>query len=228
RPSKRMRVALASKPRRAIVAAPTAVLEPFSLFETGIMFALAMGRLWRNRSVVNSPDLVMFSRLYVSTGFGPTSSAVGIFEPVTMTRWASAAGGVGAAPMSVDSGATFWANAFDAIVRGIPTQATRVMRRNTYLGCPILIMGFSFGLGWILRKVQAAPHVRFGFIPRKPEGNSKCQAEKLCALTFQQSPSRLQPKNLCAKPRSHGRLWLGLTRSAIALLGEPKESFALP
>jgi hypothetical protein len=62
-----------------------------------------------------------------------------------MTRWASAADGVGAAPMSVDIGARFWANAFDAIMRGIPTQAARVMRRNPNLECPILIMGFSFG-----------------------------------------------------------------------------------
>src|SRR6266403_891533 len=137
-----MRVALASKPRSAIVAAPTVVLEPFSLFEIGIMFALAMGRLWRNCSVVRSPDLLMLSRLYVSTGFGPTSSAVGMFEPVTMTRAASAAAGVGAAPMSVDSGGRFWANAFDAIMKGIPTQAARVMRRNPNLQSPILIMGF--------------------------------------------------------------------------------------
>jgi hypothetical protein len=62
-----------------------------------------------------------------------------------MMRWTSAAGGVGAAPMSVDSGWRFWANAFDAIMRGIPTQAARVMRRNPNLQSPILIMGFSFG-----------------------------------------------------------------------------------
>src|SRR6266487_9833 len=98
-----MRVALASKPRSAIVAAPTAVLEPFSLFE------------------------------------------VGMFEPVTMTRAASAAaGGVGAAPMSVDSGGRFWANAFDAIMRGIPTQAARVMRRNPELQTPFLVMVSPF------------------------------------------------------------------------------------
>src|SRR5205814_9177222 len=65
-----------------------------------------------------------------------------MFEPVTMTRWASAAVGVGAAPMSVDSGWRFWANAFDAIMRGIPTQAARVMRRNPNLESPILFMGF--------------------------------------------------------------------------------------
>src|SRR5204862_939843 len=63
-----------------------------------------------------------------------------MFEPVTMTRAASAADGVGAAPMSVDSGARFWANAFDAIMRGIPTQAVRVMRRNPNLECPVLVM----------------------------------------------------------------------------------------
>src|SRR5204863_9276895 len=152
-----MRVALASKPRRAIVAAPTAVLEPFSLFEVGIMLALAMGRLWRNCSVVVLPDMLRFSRLYVSTGFGPTSSAVGIFEPVTMMRSASAAGGAGAAAAGgagaapvgsggaaapVSDGGGFCANAFDAIMRGIPTQAARVMRRNPNLESPILFMGF--------------------------------------------------------------------------------------
>jgi hypothetical protein len=66
-----------------------------------------------------------------------------------MTRWASAAGGVGAAPMSVDSGWRFWANAFDAIVRGIPTQAARVMRRNPELQTPFLVM--------------VSPLVRLGF-----------------------------------------------------------------
>src|SRR5256885_17144517 len=64
-----------------------------------------------------------------------------------MTRWASVGGGAGpapvgggAAPMSVDSGARFCANAFDAIMRGIPTQAVRVMRRNPNLECPVLVM----------------------------------------------------------------------------------------
>src|SRR5437879_2889733 len=96
-----------------------------------------------------------------------------------MMRWTSAAGGVGAAPMSVDSGWRFWANALEAMVRGIPTQAPRVMRRNPNLECPVLVMGFSFGLGWTLRKVQAVPHVKSWFVPRKPEGNSACQAQKL-------------------------------------------------
>jgi hypothetical protein len=47
--------------------------------------------------------------------------------------------------MSVDSGWRFWANALEAMVRGIPTQAPRVMRRNPNLQSPILVMGFSFG-----------------------------------------------------------------------------------
>jgi hypothetical protein len=68
-----------------------------------------------------------------------------MFEPVTMMRSTAAAGGVGAAPMSVDIGWRFWANAFDAIMRGIPTQAAKVMRRNPNLECPVLIMCFSFG-----------------------------------------------------------------------------------
>src|SRR6188472_3508399 len=77
----------------------------------------------------------------MSTGLGPTSSAVGIFEPVTMMRSTSVVGGgVGAAPMSVDIGWRFWANAFDAIMRGIPTQAAKVMRRNPNLECPVLVM----------------------------------------------------------------------------------------
>src|SRR5439155_9577214 len=58
-----------------------------------------------------------------------------------MTRSASAAGGAGAAPGG-GGGGGFCANAFDAIMRGIPTQAARVMRRNPNLESPILFMGF--------------------------------------------------------------------------------------
>src|SRR5262249_40810390 len=63
-----------------------------------------------------------------------------MFEPVTMTRSASDGGGVGAAPMSVESGSRFCANAFDAIMREIPTQATRVMRRNPNLQSLVVVM----------------------------------------------------------------------------------------
>src|SRR5437764_12648757 len=62
---------------------------------------------------------------------------------------AAAAGGAGAAPVGsggaaapVSDGGGFCANAFDAIMRGIPTQAARVMRRNPNLEGPTLFMGF--------------------------------------------------------------------------------------
>src|SRR6266481_668942 len=42
------------------------------------------------------PDLLIKSRLRLNTGFAPTSSAVGMFEPVTITRSTSAAPGAGA------------------------------------------------------------------------------------------------------------------------------------
>src|SRR5215471_19727550 len=54
-----------------------------------------MGRFRRNSSVLRSPDLVIASRLKFRTGFGPTSSAVGIFEPVTIMRSAVACPGGG-------------------------------------------------------------------------------------------------------------------------------------
>jgi hypothetical protein len=49
-------------------------------------------------------------------------------------------------------------------MRGIPTQAARVMRRNPNLQSPILFMGFLLLLGCALREVQAAPHVKLGFL----------------------------------------------------------------
>src|SRR5438874_10028563 len=91
----RTRVALGSKPRSETAAAPTAVLEPFSLFETGITFEVTIGRLSRNCSVLRSPDFCRSSWVKVSTGFGPTSSAVVMFEPVTMTRSAVAVAAAG-------------------------------------------------------------------------------------------------------------------------------------
>src|SRR5438105_10296852 len=66
-----------------------------------------------------------------------------MFEPVTMTRSASVAGGggAGAAPVGGGGGGGgFCANAFDAIMRGIPTQAARVMRRNPNVVSSVLII----------------------------------------------------------------------------------------
>src|SRR5947207_252471 len=134
-----MRVARASKPRNAIVAAPTAVFEPFSLLETGTPFAFATGRLRRSSSVLRSPDLLIRSRVTFSTGFGPTSAAVGMADPVTKTRsvLASVAGARTAS----------CANALDAMPRGTPTA--RVIRQNPNFTNPILIIvspWFSQGL----------------------------------------------------------------------------------
>src|SRR5205823_9770379 len=93
----------------------------------------------------------------MSTGFAPTSAAVGIFEPVTMTRSASAAGGAGGAAPGEGDGVGFCANAFDAIMRGTPTQAAKVMRRNPNLESPVVVMNSP--LGWLglrtgLKKIQ--------------------------------------------------------------------------
>src|SRR5437870_13644828 len=64
-----------------------------------------------------------------------------MFEPVTMTRWASAAGGAGPAPVAGGGGGGgFCANALDAIMRGTPTQAARAMRRNPNLESPVLVI----------------------------------------------------------------------------------------
>src|SRR4029450_3392316 len=77
----------------------------------------------------------------MSTGLGPTSSAVGMFEPVTMTRWTSPRGGGATARVGGGAGGGgFCANAVDTIMRGIPTQAARVMRRNPELQTPFLVM----------------------------------------------------------------------------------------
>src|SRR2546423_3908772 len=128
-----MRVARASKPRRAIVAAPTAVFEPFSLLETGTPFAFDTVRLRRSSSVLRSPDLLIRSRVTFRTGFGPTSAAVGIADPVTNTRSVVAS----SVPFSLNDrtvgavvvvGAGFWARTLVARTRGKLTA--RGIRKN--------------------------------------------------------------------------------------------------
>src|SRR2546423_8082332 len=119
-----MSVARASKPRSAIVAATTAVFEPFSLLETGTPFALATGRLRRSSSVLRSPDLLIRSRVTLRTGFGPTSAAVGMADPVTNTRSVVASSvpfslnDRTVAAVSVVVGAGFWARTLVARTRG--------------------------------------------------------------------------------------------------------------
>ena len=65
--------------------------------------------------VLPPPDLLIRSRLIANTGFGPTSSAVGMREPVTITRSTSAVSPGGAAACC--------ANAFAMKITEKPTVA---------------------------------------------------------------------------------------------------------
>src|SRR5436190_6566743 len=138
-----MRVARASKPRRAIVAAPTAVFEPFSLLETGTPFAFDTVRLRRSSSVLRSPDLLIRSRVTFRTGFGPTSAAVGtagIADPVMKTRSVVASSvpfslNERTAADSVVGGAGPWARTLVARTRGRLTA--RDVRKNPRFANPI-------------------------------------------------------------------------------------------
>src|SRR5207249_11111679 len=96
-----------SKPRCESGAVPDGPDWLVPLFGTGILDPPITGCLWSSCSVVvPAPDLLIRSRLILNTGFGPTSSAVGISEPVTITRSTSAAGPGGApAPGGVGGGA---------------------------------------------------------------------------------------------------------------------------
>src|SRR5437764_7437644 len=140
-----MRVARASNPRNAIVAAPTAVLEPFSLLETGTPFAFDTVRLRRSSSVLRSPDLLIKSRVTLRTGLGPTSAAVGMADPVTNTRSVVAS----SVPFSLNErtvagsvvgGAGSWARTLVARTRGRLTA--RGIRKNPNRGKPSLIIMF--------------------------------------------------------------------------------------
>src|SRR4030095_796967 len=101
-----------------------------------------------------------------------------MFEPVTMTRSTSPVGGGATAPVGGGAGGGgFCANAFDTMMRGIPTQAARVMRRNPELESPVLVMfsplvrlGFSLKCHTIvtlqskrLRKIEENGKTFFAF-----------------------------------------------------------------
>src|SRR5437667_12571284 len=86
-------VAPGSKPRSASAAVPVGPDWLVPLLLTGILAPFITGSLWSSCSaVVPAPDLLIRSRLILNIGFGPTSSAVGINDPVTITRSTSAAG----------------------------------------------------------------------------------------------------------------------------------------
>src|SRR2546421_7919162 len=141
-----MSVARASKPRNAIVAAPTAVFEPFSLLETGTPFAFATGRFRRSSSVLRSPDLLIRSRVTFRTGFGPTSAAVGMADPVTNTRSVVAS----SVPFSLNDrtvavsvvvGAGFWARTLVASISGkLTARGARKNPRWVNLGLIIMFL----------------------------------------------------------------------------------------
>src|SRR5438067_11009711 len=142
-----MSVARASKPRRAIVAAPTAVFEPFSLLETGTPFAFATGRLRRSSSVLRSPDLLLRSRVTLRTGFGPTSAAVRMADPVTNTRSVVAScvpfslNDRTVALVSVVVGAGFWARMLVARTNGkLTARGARKHPRSVNLGLIIMFL----------------------------------------------------------------------------------------
>src|SRR5437773_4728762 len=93
------------------------------------------------------PSFSMSCGRYVSTGYGPVSSAVGMFEPVTATRSTAAAGagapgggGAGAA------GAGNCARALDARMNGNPTPAMSASRTNLNVFSAFLVISFSIGL----------------------------------------------------------------------------------
>src|SRR5947199_7258551 len=110
-----------------------------------------MGKLRRSCSVLRSPVLLIRSRLIFKTGFGPTSSAVGMFEPVTMMRsvTASDGGAAGAAAPTGAVGPLGWvgggacANALEAKRIGIPTPTARAERMNTNFVSTVLVISFS-------------------------------------------------------------------------------------
>src|SRR5437773_1702657 len=105
RPSTRTSVAPGSKPRSAIAADPAGPDWPVPLLLTGTLDPFIIGSLWSSCSVVvPAPALLIRSRLRLNTGFGPTSSAVGMFEPVTITRSTSAAPGAGAGAAGAPGG----------------------------------------------------------------------------------------------------------------------------
>src|SRR5438094_7750473 len=136
-------VAPGSKPRSASAADPDGPDWPVPLLLTGILAPFITGCLWSSCSVVvPAPDLLIRSRLRLNTGFGPTSSAVGMSERVTITRLTYASGHGAAAP----GGGGACANAFDATMNGNPTLATNAMRTNPNLFSTFLIISFSIGL----------------------------------------------------------------------------------
>ena len=116
-------------------------------------------KIAQNSSVVRSPVLLIRSRVTLMTGFGPTSFAVGIAEPVTKTRSAVATSVLGSAvPWALTgagtcaswtaSGANAWAKAGDAVMKSTLTPIARALRKNSNFVDRVLDIRFSLG-GWL-------------------------------------------------------------------------------
>src|SRR5438445_10980646 len=93
----------------------------------------------------------MSSRRYVSTGFGPVSSAVGMFEPVTMTRSVVASIGV----LGEDDG--FCANTFETSNAGSPTAAAKARWITPNKLLAFLRMSFFSDSRTLLDRVAQCP-----------------------------------------------------------------------
>jgi hypothetical protein len=85
-PSIRTNVSLGNKPRKFGTTLPSPPLAIFWL----MVEPISCGSLVSRSVALRTPNFSMSLARYVSTGFGPTSSAVGMFEPVTITRSTSA------------------------------------------------------------------------------------------------------------------------------------------
>src|SRR5438552_6396318 len=110
-PSINTNVSLGNRPRRLACTVPS---PPLPILRFTVPPA-SCGRKVCKSWALRMPSFSMSVGRYVSTGFGPVSSAVGIFEPVTMTRSTSAAPGAAAC----------WANAFAVKIKKNPTIAVR-------------------------------------------------------------------------------------------------------
>src|SRR6516164_11219 len=120
------------------------------------MFRLLVAPDCCGRKVVRSvalriPNFSMSCGRYVSTGLGPVSSAVGIFEPVTTTRSTSAVDGAAAPGSAGTAGAGNCANAFDARINGNPTLAIKARRTNLNVFSAFSVIVSPSGLAWFTK-----------------------------------------------------------------------------
>ena len=95
----------------------------------------------------------------MSTGFGPTSEAVGIFEPVTITRSASAGAAVGVGDAAViEAGAMACPEVFKVASRLKLTPAIAIENVPTRLFRIGLNAAFSLGRAWISEEMKGKPN----------------------------------------------------------------------